>query len=47
MNDFDNVEGRMIYVSVSDLEIQLRSLQINLLISTLVEHIFRLNWSPN
>jgi hypothetical protein len=47
MKDFDNVERKLICVSVSDLEIQLSSLQIRLMIRTLTEHIFRLYWRPN
>jgi hypothetical protein len=46
MKDFENVERRMICVSVSDLEIQLSSLQIRRMIRTLAEHIFRINWRP-
>jgi hypothetical protein len=35
MNDFDNVERRMTCVSVSDLEIQLSSLQISQILTIL------------
>jgi hypothetical protein len=47
MKDFDNVERKLICVSVSDLEIQLSSLQIRRMTRTLTEHIFGLYWRPN